>query len=321
MADLSIKNLVDRGLVASRRPEDGLLHCSTDLLGPLRHAMLRITGAPYRGEPEASLIRLQTGTLWHEWIVRRAREEKLRVMSEVDVSDGLPEGWSGTLDHLFWDPEMKAWRVKDVKTQRAEAFAFDGGKVKPDHQAQLSAYWHGAVAIGLELVKELEVAYIPMNVAKSDKGDVEIDERACDVLDQDPLWQMMAEKKVALDAYVKAFQRRIEQAGEKAERGSDDEEWWLLPELADTPPRVQKLVNRYDGKGPKKVLASIDLKQVPDWRAAYCPYPAPLCYCEQQGETKIGEYTPAGSAWLYTPRDGYDHIKPVLEPEGGVITF
>lgn len=313
----TVTERVEAGLVKARRPEDGLLHCSSDLLGPLRHAMLRITGAPYTPEPIASRIRLMTGTLWHKWIADLFEDERVKVLSEVNISAGLPKGWSGTLDHLFYDPSMDAWRIKDIKTQRAEAFAFDKGIVKSDHQAQLSAYWHGAVAVGFTMVKEIEVIYIPMNAAKTEL-EVKIDERSCDVLPKEPLWEDMAEKWQLLGRYLEAHTKAH---FNRPPTKNPAPESWLLPELSDPPPRVQKLVNRYDGKGQKKVLESIDLKLVPDWRAAFCPYEPPLCTCCEQGETKIGEYLPAGSRWLWKARSGYEHITPTLEPEGGVITF
>ena len=118
----SIADLVESILRDARRPEDGLLHCSSDLHGPLRHAMLRITGAPFIEEPIASRIRLMTGTLWHQAIAKGLAERKHKVISEVNVSAGLPKGWSGTLDHLIFDPPLDAWRIIDIKTQRAEAF-------------------------------------------------------------------------------------------------------------------------------------------------------------------------------------------------------
>lgn len=315
----SITRLVESLIDRNRRPEDGLLHCSQDLLGPMRHAQLRIAGAPFEPEPIASQIRLMTGTMWHQAITAEAREKHMKVMSEVDVSEGLPLGWSGTLDHLFWDLEYGAWRLKDVKTQRAEAFAFDGGKVKADHQAQLSAYWHAAVAIGFEMVREMVVAYIPMSVKISDKGAIGIDERFCEVLDKAPLWAMMNHKTDQLGRYIQAIGERT--LGGERPLDPEHPEGWLLPELADVPPRVQKLVGRYEGKGRTKVLDHWDLKMVPDWRAAFCPYPAPLCFCHEQGETKLGEFQPVGSSWLWKPIEKHAHIEPTLVPEGGLITF
>ena len=56
-----ILDLLESALRKDDWGNDGLLHASTDLVGPLRHTMLRMAGAPELPESWASLVTLQIG--------------------------------------------------------------------------------------------------------------------------------------------------------------------------------------------------------------------------------------------------------------------
>lgn len=75
-----------------RRPPDGLLHASGDLVGSLRDAQLRAAGAPMRPFSVADEVVLMTGTLWHTWANEALLAARLPVMQEVKLDRWLPEG-------------------------------------------------------------------------------------------------------------------------------------------------------------------------------------------------------------------------------------
>ncbi len=76
---------------------------------------------------------------------------------------------------------------------------------------------------------------------------------------------------------------------------------YVTTQLAAEPEREQKLFKK-DGKH--------ELKLVPQWFTAYCPYPDELCSCNKQGETKIGDFVNG----VYYPRQGYGNINPAIQP-------
>jgi len=59
------RSLLNNTLRGDRRPPDGKLHPSGDLIGSLRHAQLRAAGAPTIESEIVSDTRLMTGTQWH----------------------------------------------------------------------------------------------------------------------------------------------------------------------------------------------------------------------------------------------------------------
>ena len=116
MIPTDLSDLLRKKLAKSRRPPDGLLHASGDLLGSLRHAQLRLAGAPTIESEIVSDIRLMTGTMWHRFIGQMLVEAGVHFEQEIDVTPGLPEGWAGTADALFWSTEHRGFVLGDFKT-------------------------------------------------------------------------------------------------------------------------------------------------------------------------------------------------------------
>lgn len=286
-------------LRGTRRPEDGLLHCSTDLVGPLRHSQLRLAGAPTHDSELTNDITLMTGTLWHEWIGEMLVRRGIPVVRELDVTPWLPEGWAGTADYLFWDPELQAWVLADLKTAKGESFRYlakEGGKI--EHLWQVSAYWHALASAGFELADRFNIIYLPKNDVKDFKVEPIIAEAT--PLDIDILRDTMTTRWELTQEYMDSLGGDI--------RGSNIEnEYWTTDKLAPPMERIQSYWWNKDQQ-------CFDVKLVPHWSAQFCPYDNDLCDCNEQGTTKIGHWERYNSNVQYVPRKGYEDIEPLVEP-------
>lgn len=158
------------------KPYDGLLHPSTDLAG-CEIAMC------HRHDPDietleksqASMTRLLIGTLVHKWLEEQMQGsdwEGVEFRNEVDMTPGLPPGWTGTADVLIGqmgdgilnEPE---WWLADFKTIAGSGLHFlDINKPKPEQHMQASAYYHAAEAMGYKLGPELCILHIPVSAAQ-----------------------------------------------------------------------------------------------------------------------------------------------------------
>lgn len=264
-----------------KRPTDGLLHASSDLTGSLRHVMLRAVGAPSKSRSIASGIRLMHGTLWHEWFHQTLIKRGVPFFHELNLTDHMPEGWSGTADWVFWHPEYHAFCLGDLKTSKGEALYWinkDGAK--NEHIWQLSAYFYALVAMGLPMVKGMGVMYWPMN--DTTDGDVILPSiQEVEPLPEDVVLGRMNTRWAEVQAYL---------------NGEAD--------LAPVQERVQKVVW-------SKQQGVFNLTLVPHWSARFCDWSSEYCTCSEQGTTKIGHYTLEGE---FVPREGYEDVNPLVRP-------
>lgn len=312
---VDIPGVVLRALRAQQRPPDGLLHPSGDLIGSLRHSQLTAAGAPTIESPIAAHMPLLIGTLLHRWLGEQLEAEGIPVMREVNLRHWLPEGWNGTADFLFFDPEREAWVLADLKSSKGESYKFirDGG-AKEEHLWQVSAYWHALVEMGFEMVNGFGVIYLPKNDTTDKNERVELLVQECEPLPRDVVWGQMEERWDATRAYldsVRASVRAVDHGG-----GHWDGVYeYINDELAPVQDRVQKMW--WSAK-----TSTWDVKLVPHWSADYCPFPNELCDCSEQGTNKIGHWKlitvpdtgEATSTLTYEPRKGYEEYEPELEP-------
>lgn len=292
---MNLTDLLRQRLAESRRPPDSKLHPSGDLLGSLRHAQLRLAGAPTIESQIVSDIRLMTGTMWHRFIGEMLVNAGVHVLQEINVSEGLPEGWSGTADGLYWDATMRGFLLRDYKTIKGEGMRWvlkDGAK--EEHIWQLSSYWHALYNMGYPLVNEFEVWYLPQNDTTERDELIAPVSMACTPLPRDLVWGVMEDRWAACQEYLAAL---TPPQWETYEDLLNDK---LAPEMS----RVQKVF--WDTK-----QSVFNVKLVPHWSAQFCPYPVELCGCSEQGTTKIGHYTPERE---YVPRKGYEDELPLVEP-------
>jgi len=294
----------------ARRTPDGLAHASSDLIGSLRHTQLAIAGAPTLGEDLVRSMPLWIGTLLHEEIHRMLRQVGVPYMAEVSMTPWLPAGWGGTLDALIWNPDLKAFVLTDFKTTKGESLRYlirDGAK--QEHIAQTSLYWHAARKMGLPLAKKLAVYYLPKNETRGPNPTEPV------LIDFDPLpaRQIHGEAKRRfgrVSDYEKSLpflsQGRAIRAGMKdeAEHEHQSIEAWLTDELEPVQPREQRTF--FD-----RASETHELKLVPNWSTAYCPFPDSLCDCRTQGTEKLGTFDTDGTYW---PRRGREGVNPEAFP-------
>jgi hypothetical protein len=297
-------DLVNDTLRGNFRPEDGMLHPSGDLIGSLRHTQLRIAGAPRKPEGLVSAVRLQTGTMWHSWFGDMLESKGLPVMREVRMDRGLPAGWSGTADFLWWSAEYNAFVLADLKTIKGEGIQYierDGAK--EEHIWQLSAYYWAAVNMGLPMVDRVQVIYLPMNEVYKDPVSPTIQEVV--PLQEDYVRMVMTNRKEAVDRYLVSFEMNRVRMMPEMPPGYPDV--FLTDALAPPMERVQKLM---------KAKEKWDVVMVPHWSAMFCPFDPYLCPCSTLGTTKVGHWEDAGlGEWVYVPREGFD-VAPLVAPKG-----
>jgi hypothetical protein len=289
--------LLDEWLYHTREPS-GNLYPSMDLLGSLRHSMLRAAGAPLREEEGiAGLVRLETGTIWHDRFEMLLRRSQLPVMMEVRLTDYMPEGWSGRADWITWSDKYRAFVLGDLKTIKPEGMPYirrDG--IKDSHMWQLSSYWYALEKMGLPLVKAFHVLYLPFEQEK-----YELLEGV--PLDRDLVLGTMVDRAAATRKYL----AHVNAAKFKAFPAPEDPAFYFVNEFL-APVQEREQVARWN-----KDKSVFDVKLVPNWSANYCLYPPELCDCHTQGQTKIGEWRwlkdNGTETSLYVSRNGYEEIE------------
>jgi hypothetical protein len=311
MLQFDLNEILREELLSGDRPEDGMMHPSGDIVGPLRHTMLRMAGAPEKPDTIASQIRLETGTMWHARIGKMLEKRGLPVMREVSATAGLPPGWAGTADLMFWSEADRGFVLCDVKTTKGEGLTYiarDG--IKTEHYHQLSAYWNAFAELGYPMVNRALVWYIPMNEDYKVVGGVEPLIPEVMPMEYASMWPLMNQRRHLVDEYLESQIFQFLNA-------KDGDNVFLTDKLAEPMPREQKLFKDKD---------KWNLTLIPHWSAMFCPYDDSLCNCGgDEGDaktTKIGHFEAQGGAWVYVPRAGYEDYEPntmpkVKVPSGG----
>jgi hypothetical protein len=160
----------------------------------------------------------------------------------------------------------------DLKTARGESFSYlsrDGAK--SEHIWQLSAYFYALLDMGLDMVNGFFVLYWPMNAVVRQEVEPRIEE--CEPLSREEVYGLMQSKYEAVTEYLDSL------TFEDGEYVNFVENTAISPEME----RVPKLIWN-------KQRDCFDVKLVPHWSTAYCPFEDDLCACNRQGVTKIGEW-------------------------------
>lgn len=296
-----LTEIIGAELAEGRRENDGLLHASSHLIGSLRHAQLDVVGAPRVESEIVSNVRMWTGTMWHSFIMKTLVKAGIPFMQEVNLTPWMPKGWGGTADLLVWVPNggkdgRGGFVLRDIKTTKGEAIKFrmqDGPS--EEHIWQVSSYYHAAVRMGLPMIRECGIYYLPMNDTREKNDDVQPLELTFEPLSWSKIREQMEYRNRRAEEYVASFDRYVGGRG-VAERL----EGYLRPELA---PEQERVLKSYYSRRDQKW----ELKLVPHWSAAFCPFPDELCACSDQGVTKVGEWSSDGQ---YIPRSGYDVTPP-----------
>lgn len=241
------------------RVPDGLLHCSKNIWWPLRFTQLEMSGSPTQPLEFLDRINMMTGTLHHSFIEEWLKKQKDRwwelVASEVDLTEYLPDGWTGKADWVFWDREADHCILGDLKTIKPEGIQYLTG-IKDDHLAQLSCYYSGLQKAGYNMAPKLFVFYLPKNRLWTHEVKPQ-------QLESSPIPDIegtMKSIKFNVDKYLNG-----------------------LDKLAKMPPPVYKYTWN-------KTMSVFDVKQYPDWREQYtCPFDEKLC--PRTPVKKIGHWT------------------------------
>lgn len=293
---IDLTEFIGQELEQERRENDGLLHASSHLIGPLRHAQLEAVAAPKKPRDLLSEIRMKTGTMWHSWLADQLRSQGIPAMMEVNLTPWMPVGWGGTADLVIWNPQIKAFVLADLKTTKGESMRYierDGAK--EEHQHQVSLYWHALKKMGLPLAKQVAVFYLPLNQTRA--GDVEPV-----LIDFAPL------PAAKVHGIARERHKRVERYRTSLPKPNPRPllpEEYVTDELEPGPEREQRLY--YD-----RNTETWDLKLVAPWYAAYCEF-GELCSCHEiAGTTKIGTYDVDGKT--YYPRKGYESVEPLVAP-------
>lgn len=295
-----LTEIIAAKLAEGRRDNDHLLHASSHLVGSLRHAQLAVVGAPTTDSKFVSDVRMETGTMWHRMIQDALVSEGIPFMQEVNLTPWLPKGWGGTADLLFWVPGggrdgKGGFCLRDVKTTKGEAIKFrltEGAS--EEHVWQISMYYHGCVRMGLPMIRECGIYYLPMNDDYRSTEEI----RPVEVVFEPLEWAVIREQSEFRNRRVEEYKKSL------------DFDWRTT-----VPSDLTKYVT--DALEPKqdRVLKTSyskrdqkwELKLVPHWSAQFCPYPDSLCDCSTAGVTKVGEWGPTG---LYMPRAGFQAVPP-----------
>ena len=306
MLDFDIESLLRRKLIADRRPPDGKLHASGDLVGSLRHAQLRAAGAPVVEGDIVAANRLRTGTMIHHDFEKIFRGKP--VMLEVKLDPWLPEGWSGTCDWIVWNAERRAFVLGDLKTAKAEAMPWvlkEG--VKESHQHQLSLYWYALRDMGIPLINGYGVFYLP--ITQNERENVQPTWQEATPLPEEYMRALADERWAATSAYLFDV------------NGSRKKELnrFLHATLAPVQPlELRTYWNKAASKAGKKETPGVEVKLVPNWSTNYCDYPNELCDCSLQKPEKLGTWMATEAGVVFTPSRGkegrYDPADPTGHP-------
>lgn len=283
-----LTRVIEAGLRSEQRAPTGLLHCSKHAAQPLRFTQLEMV---LGGEEKdfGDLMVLYTGTMFHReienWVTKYLDDDWQIVGSEIDVTPYLPEGWTGTLDHLFLHVPTNTLSIVDIKTIKPEGIQYLTREPKEDHKIQVSCYHAGisfAPAQGMfafDLDPEIAVYYLPKG---RDSRNQTIMPRmtTTKALSPPAVWSRLSHIKTEVDAYVAEYER----TGDV-----------LNDVLAPMPEREMKMY--WD-----RAKMQWDVKLVPHWSTMYNDYgPA---YTPKQSSNLIGAWSIDG---YYQPRKGYEH--------------
>jgi hypothetical protein len=251
-----------------------------------------VAGAPKKPEAVAHLLRMATGTMWHNRLHELIVSTGVPFMQELKLAPYMPEGWGGTADWIIWSDEYKGWILGDLKTTKGEGIQWierDG--MKEAHHWQASAYWHALVKMGLPMVKGFFVLYLPMDAAGQNPEPTMVEGQPID--------------QAIIELEMEHRWRRVEEyLAELYFRQTLAPEGFVNDELEPEQPRVQKL----SWNAKQNVF---DVKLVPHWSTMFCPYEAPLCECGQQGTNKVGHWTLEAQ---YEAREGYEDVPVLIRP-------
>ena len=253
----------------NKREHDGLLHYSSALADNIRHVQLEFCNTPKKEEDFASLLRMNTGTLWHKWLDDNFVAKFDNVLTEVSIDEWAPEHWGGTLDMLLQVDGL--WYLYDYKVVNPLSIPFvakTGGK--SDHKWQTSGYWYAAKEMlakkGEDLSPLIQVCYIPAFTGGQGGN-------------QQPFIAVF--EPTDKDMFDKNMTARTNLALKYREEVNESGGGIIQDSLVDC--------NMYEYKERKGKIV-----RVPHWRSKFCPYEGmkqdgvEVCGCAELSQKTLG---------------------------------
>lgn len=243
------------------REDDGLLHCSGDILAPMHHLYLNKLGAEKKPNDAASKLRMLTGTLWHERFEEVVYE--LGGISEIPLAEGLPEGWAGTADALIPserripEREAPAYRLQDLKTTSVAGLRMNYW-IKDTHLWQVSAYYWALDAMGYNIDPEFDILYVGVSGYRPIPSDSEM------------AYKTLTSKPLPKDVVWNRLERRMR----------------ALENLTELPEQDYEYVWEY-GIDKKNGLHRVKRTH---WLTKFCPYDEMACSCNDPDNIAIEHF-------------------------------
>jgi hypothetical protein len=280
---------------------NGKLHPSSDLQGCTRRTVLELAGAERSTTQSYLTLRQVIGTGLHRWLQTNL-EKKHNAETEVDVTEGLPDGWTGSAD-IVLAKSGGGHALYDFKVISGAAAFFRSGQLKKVHASnksrglptdeqiwQVSAYAYALRKMGYEIT-DAQIVYLPIDKFGYGKQ-----------VEFEP-WQ--DEIDLIEDAELEARFSEIEEAVELYRTTKQ-----LPPHLAPEQQLIGKPTNT-----PKKY----EVHQRFDWRCSeYCAFYGRSCFPDWvEGLIGVWVYDRDNNGWRYEAEE--KGIEPLVRPVGNIV--
>ncbi len=235
-------------------------------------------------------------------------EKAYEVETEVDVSAGLPQGWTGSADIILTARSDNSRWLVDLKTVASiQLYMADKQLERVQQQSnkdnswpsvqyvwQISAYYWALKKMGQE-VDRVAILFWPVDTYYDRAGRKHaLSPRAVEIIPVSE--EEVLDRMKLVSSSIAEWQSAKESTGKTIN--------FNLPEHLEP---EQKLVPKPSAKNPERY----EVHQKLDWRCRYCPFFAISCDPPFEDE-HIGTYFFENGTWIY--REEIPGTKPLVRP-------